>query len=163
MSISHTIEKDYRLNLKLQSMMEIAVIESKLSTCEKLKVGGILTSNDFTIKSSGCNGAPSGYPHCKILNEPDNHSAIFEVHAENNLLSRCNWIPAQNESSYIFLTHLPCMSCAHIIVTNVNRLRIKKLYYNDVYIDNDSSYDKYRKPSSVVSFLKDSGIEVIKL
>lgn len=120
---------------------------SKLSTCGKYHVGAIITK-DGRIVSTGYNGTPEGFIHCKDDKGGKVHSK-YEVHAEQNAIG----IAARNgvslDNSIMFCTHLPCMECAKLIIT----CGIKEVYYIEDYIDkrfNDRSIGFFNLTKKVI-------------
>lgn len=76
----------------------------------------------------------------------------FEVHAEQNAISLCARRGISLENTSIFITMLPCIDCAKLIISS----GIKTVYYVDEYIDknyNESSKD----------FLEENGVAVIRI
>ena len=76
----------------------------------------------------------------------------YEIHAEQNAISLCanRGIPLENTS--IFVSTLPCIDCAKLIIAS----GIKTVYYIDEYIDKN-----YNESSR--NFLRENGIAVIKI
>ncbi|MDO8496510.1 MAG: deaminase [bacterium] len=94
-------------------LMKFALLLSTRSTCERLRVGCIITSNDFQkVYSYGYNGNAKGfYNGCDSL-EPGKCGCI---HAEANALIKCSIMDAQK---IIFITQSPCKMCAKMIVNS---------------------------------------------
>jgi dCMP deaminase len=117
--------------------MKIAGIVSRLSYCERRKVGCVIIKNNNVI-SVGYNGTPAGADNCC---EDENFKTKPEViHAEDNALRKC-WHSL--EGSSLFVTTAPCLECAEKIVKN----NIKEVFYSDEY--NHSEGINYLKNNSV--------------
>ena len=118
-----------------------------------VKVAAILEADhDHTSISFGYNGTPSGTSHPDSNNE--DHKTGYEIHAEVNCLSKA---PSQILSTNLWVTHKPCMRCAHVIVASKERLRISTVYYLEDFVNNE---DKYHGLDTK-RYLEQSGIELI--
>jgi dCMP deaminase len=146
---------------KMEIAMRTAFLAAEGSTCNKLQVGAVLTDQDYAVVSSGFNGTPSGFPHCCDVYTYEEHTAKHDIHAEVNAIERCKWLPNQDEHSCLFVTHLPCMSCAKTIVAAKRRLNIKKVIFGEVYDNDDPTYEKYQSVEDIKTFLRQAGIELI--
>ena len=120
---------------------------AKLSTCYKYQVGCLIVK-DKRIISIGYNGTPSGWEHC--VDKRDLHSK-YEIHAEMNAIGFAVRNGISTTGSEMYLTHLPCFSCAKLIVAS----GITKV----IYIDD---YEDWTVKDNTISFLNVNGIEVIK-
>jgi dCMP deaminase len=109
--------------------MEVAVMLSKRSTCERLQIGCVITSLDLRrVFSNGYNGGAAGQENeCESL-EPGN---CGHIHAEVNAMILAN----TNEDASMFVTTFPCKSCSKLIV---NKRTIRSIYYRDEYRNNDA-------------------------
>ena len=109
-------------------LMKFAILLSSRSTCERLNVGCIITSNDFQkVYSYGYNGNAKGFANkCDSL-EPGKCGCI---HAEANALIKCSIADSQK---VIFLTQSPCKMCAKMIVNS----GASRVYYYSSYRLND--------------------------
>lgn len=89
--------------------MEVAEVYSRLSYCNRLKVGSIIVKNDSVI-AFGYNGMPSGEPNvCELA---DGTTDPRVRHSEINSLRK---LIRSNESAVgaiMFVTHAPCPICA---------------------------------------------------
>ena len=122
---------------------------------------------NYNILSIGINGTPSGLPNCdeiwkksdgiwvdKKTNSyvpQDAHSkwsAINEIHAEVNAVSKCNKNNISTEGSYAFISYSPCMHCAKLLVAS----GIKRIVFRE-------KYDDYEQVSK---FLVNNNIEVVQ-
>lgn len=94
-------------------LMKFALLLSNRSTCERLNVGCIITSNDFQrVYSYGYNGNARGFSNKCDSNEPGKCGCI---HAEANALIKCSIMDSQK---VVFVTQSPCKMCAKMIVNS---------------------------------------------
>lgn len=99
------------------------------STCARLKVGAVVTSEDFRrVYAVGYNGNASG-----LANDCDRHGeeAVGNcgcLHAEENAVINCDVSRALPK--IVFCTHLPCVMCAKRIV---NLGGVKKVFFANDY------------------------------
>jgi dCMP deaminase len=95
------------------TMMDIAGVLAQRATCQKLKVGAVITDIDGRIIGSGYNGVPKGLRHCTDhacpgVGAPKGADLCEAVHAEANALLNCREI---HHAYSIYVTHVPCMRC----------------------------------------------------
>jgi dCMP deaminase len=108
---------------KLWYLMEIAILTSKRSTCERLNVGCVLADPSYETFVVGYNGTYKGGPnHC--LKDPNVPGGCGCVHAEVNAIAK-----AGRGHKIAFLTHAPCHVCATLLVNADTQF----VYYNKVY------------------------------
>ena len=98
------------------------------------------------------------YVLSKLASESLEHSAFrniihsnYEIHAEQNAIAFAAREGISTEGSVLYCTHLPCFSCAKIIIS----AGIRRVVYLEDYVDKtvgDKSID----------FMSRSGVEVIK-
>lgn len=88
--------------------MDIAHIVSKLSRCNRAKVGAIIVK-DGNIISFGYNGTPTGF--CNECEEND-VTKDEVIHAEMNAILKAG-INAQGATMYVTMS--PCIQCSKII------------------------------------------------
>lgn len=116
-------------------IMEMAFTAAKRGTCNRLKVGAII-SKDFRPISLGYNGAPPGMRHCGgECNE--SNPCLNTLHAERNAI---DWAE-RNATEYgienlgsltMHVTHSPCEKCAELILSsNISRLVFCHRYRDD--------------------------------
>lgn len=110
-------------------MMQYAAIMSQRSTCNRLSVGAVIAREGRPL-STGYNGPPKGRAHCK--HKPGNNDpCTAAIHAERNAIiwaARCG---VAIESADLYVTHMPCLSCANDIV----QAGINSVWYGSVYRD----------------------------
>lgn len=102
--------------------MQTAFNTSKLSYCNRLKVGAVLVKNDQII-SFGYNGTFKGQDNCCENSEGITKDNV--LHAEENLLMKLVRSPETAVGGTIFITHQPCIYCAKLIANS----GIDTLYY----------------------------------
>jgi len=126
--IVHKIEKKNKI---VKFFKDIVFKYSEISTCNRRKVGAIITINDRII-STGTNGSVSGLPHCDeegCLIE-DNH-CVRTVHAEINAILNCANLGISLKDSIMYSTDFPCFRCISVIGNS----NIKSVVYFRDYVD----------------------------
>lgn len=94
-------------------LMKFALLLSNRSTCERLRVGCIITSDDFQrVYSYGYNGNARGFDNKCDSTEPGKCGCI---HAEANALIKCS---IMDSKKVLFVTQSPCKMCAKMIVNS---------------------------------------------
>lgn len=129
--------------------IQIAVLFSKKSTCERASIGAIITRNNRII-SCGYIGSPTGLTHCVdggCIIDPNTGGCIRTLHAESNAIAWAAREGISTKNSTLYTTVSPCLSCAKLIISS-GIVRV-------VYLDT------YRDPRSF-SFLKEAGIKIEK-
>lgn len=122
--------------------MDLAWALSERSTCERLKVGCVITTTGHTkILAIGYNGNAHGLPNKCDSSEVGNCGCI---HAETNALLKCTSLL----DKHIYLTHSPCKMCAKNMIQTGN---IKRVFYDIEYRNREG-----------LDLLINQGIEVIK-
>lgn len=127
------------------------------SSCLRRKVGCV-TVKDKRMLTTGYNGAPSSIKSCVERNEcirdtkniasGENLEMCYAVHAEQNAIAQAAKLGVRLEGAYLYCTHLPCSSCAKLIINS----GIKKVFYSEEYPD---TFGK--------QLLKEAKVEVIKI
>jgi dCMP deaminase len=116
---------------KIKAMLQVAFTVASLSTCKRRSVGAVITDDEFNILSTGYNGVPKKYPHCKAGHTEcsDKKSvpgldleSCYAIHAEQNALIK---LADHNKAKMIFTTTQPCIHCAKMIANT----GIKHIYY----------------------------------
>ena len=127
--------------------MEIALIVAKRSTCNRARVGCVITQ-EGRIVSTGYGGAPSGLPHCLdegcLIGEND-MGCIRTTHAEQGAIAFAAKKGVSLEGSTLYVSLSPCLPCAKLIIN----AGIKRVIY----------LEQYRKTDGV-ELLKKAGISV---
>ena len=95
-----------------QIYMSMAALLSQRSTCARLKVGCVITSDDYRyVYSIGYNGNAQGLPNRCDSEKVGNCGC---VHAEANAVINCN--APRSAEKIVFCTDLPCATCAKYLV-----------------------------------------------
>lgn len=132
--------------------MKTAILFAAMSTCARIKVGGVLVKEGRII-STGYNGSAPGECHCEDYFENssilslDDHiefSRKYELHAEQNIISRCARVGISTEGGILFLTLSPCSQCAKLILAS----GIKEVYY----------LEQYDRETDGIKLLQDNGV-----
>lgn len=111
-----------------------AILISSRSTCNRLNVGAIITS-DNQIIASGYNGSPKGEVHCKdegcLLEEGH---CIRAIHAEINAISQCARLNSSTIGATMYVTHFPCVKCMPVIIqSGIKTIKYLSDYKNHPY------------------------------
>lgn len=105
-----------RQALRMGVLMKTAEAVSELGTCNRLRVGAVITRGGRII-STGYNGAPSGMDHCH--HETSDEPCRISVHAEANAIAfaaRLGGVGTNDAT--LFVTHAPCWECAKLIINS---------------------------------------------
>ncbi|MBP6219313.1 MAG: hypothetical protein KA436_12070 [Oligoflexales bacterium] len=126
--------------------LQLARTLAKRSTCKRLQVGTVITSEDYRkVLAVGYNGNATGLPnHC----DRDEAGQCGCLHSEENAVINCD--SPRGTPKIAFVTHHPCVSCAKRLI---NLGHVKKIYYED----------DYRSSEASSAILTSVGIELIKL
>jgi dCMP deaminase len=125
-----------------EMFLKMAHIAAERATCQRLKVGAIITDAAMTtIWSMGFNGNARGLPNgCTTPDEPGNCGC--DIHAEINALIKA---PYHEGDLVMFCTHSPCRACAKAIINS----RVRRVVYRTLYRSQEG-----------VDLLRSAGIEV---
>lgn len=122
-----------------ETMMTVAKVMSRRSTCARRMVGCVITSHNNQILSTGYNGVPTKWEHCTKVACPgakfasgQGLNSCVAVHAEINALVQCGNI---DKAHHIYVTTAPCVSCVKALINT----GIKHIWYAEGYADTDSS------------------------
>lgn len=122
--------------------MQTAILLAKRSTCSRLQVGCVITSNDLrTVLGNGYNGGAAGQSNDCDLTTP---GYCGHLHAENNALVACG---SSVKDKVMFVTVLPCEQCAKLTVNS----GFKEVYY----------FNEHEKKGSIDIFKK-AGIKLTR-
>jgi len=116
-----------RMKYAVRTMMKIAKAMAENSTCQRLSVGCVITSEDNLILGCGFNGSPKGLPHCEDDCEEAVPGGCRCVHAEVNAILHSNADFRSSKKAYITVS--PCLQCAKALVT----FGVKTIYYGTEY------------------------------
>ena len=107
-------------------MLRIANELKVCSTCSRLSVGAVITDTNFRILSTGYNGNPPGFAHCKETNPDGDKSKCHCIHAEHQAGIYC---PFSYDEKIAFVTAFPCTECLKILAA----MNVKEVYFIDPY------------------------------
>jgi dCMP deaminase len=111
--------------------LDLARTLANRSTCSRLNVGTVITSTDYRkVLAVGYNGNATGLPNQCDREEPGNCGCL---HSEENAVINCD-SPRQVEK-IVFVTHLPCVSCAKRLINLGN---VRQVYYGEDYRARDA-------------------------
>lgn len=111
--------------------MSLAKTMSKRSTCKRLQVGTVITSTDYRkVLAVGYNGSATGLMNQCERDTPGNCGCL---HSECNAVINCD-VPRYVEK-VVFVTHLPCTTCAKMLINMGN---VKMIYFDAYYRDRAS-------------------------
>ena len=113
--------------------MDFARSIARRSTCRRLQVGTVITTDDFRkVLAVGYNGNASGLPNTCDREEAGNCGCL---HSEENAVINCD-APRQTRK-IVFVTHLPCSACAKRLINlgNVILIIYEKEYRNAASLD----------------------------
>jgi len=124
-----------------RTLMESAHLWAQRSTCSRLRVGAVF-AKEGRILVTGYNGAPAGLPHCNhdctctdTLAHHEGCPAIgpckTAVHAEQNGVAYAARWGIKLESSSLFVTHTPCLSCAMSIIN----AGVEEVFFEELFRD----------------------------
>ena len=134
--------KEEKLNKYDKAYLRIAREWSRLSYCNRRKVGAIIVK-DRMIISDGYNGTPSGFENC--CEDTEGLTKWYVLHAEANAILKVARSPQSCEGATLYITMSPCKDCSKLI----HQSGIKRVVYQDDYKDN-----------SGIAFLERAGVIV---
>lgn len=111
---------------KVETMMAVARIVARRSTCSRLSVGAVLTDARMEQLWYGYNGGPKGGRN--ECHRPDEGNCGC-LHAEMNAVIKA---PGGAEK-LAFLTHSPCPMCATMLVN----AHVSAVWYDEEYRDTE--------------------------
>lgn len=111
--------------------LQLAATLAKRSTCHRLQVGTVITSEDFRkVLAVGYNGNATGLPNACDRHEAGNCGCL---HSEENAVINCD--SPRSTSKIVFVTHRPCVSCAKRLINLGN---VRKVYFTHEYRSTES-------------------------
>ena len=118
------------------------------SKCKKMKVGAVIVKDNRSI-SMGYNGSISGADNCceDVMEDGSLKTRDGILHAEENAILYSAKIGLSLDGCSIYITHMPCIRCARMIVS----VGIKKVVYLNEYRDR-----------SGIELLRENGLTVYK-
>ncbi len=123
----------------------MAIEWSKLSHCERRKVGSLIVKGRMII-SDGYNGTPTGFEN--YCEDEEGYTKWYVLHAEANAILKVASSNHSCENASLYLTLSPCKDCSKLI----HQAGIKRLVYIEEY-----------KDRSGLDFLEKAGIEIVKV
>ena len=128
-----------------RTYLKMAKEWSKLSHCERKKVGALIVKENMII-SDGYNGTPSGFDNCC---EDENGDTKWHVlHAEANAILKVASSTQSCRDATLYITMSPCQQCSKLI----HQAGFKRLVYENKY-----------KDDSGLRFLEKTDIELVHL
>lgn len=134
-----------KLNKYDKAYLRIAKEWSRLSYCKRKQVGAIIVK-DRMIISDGYNGTPSGFENC--CESEDGLTLWYVLHAEANAILKVAGSTQSCNKATLYITLSPCKECSKLI----HQSGIKRVVYQDGY-----------KDESGIQFLKEAGVEVVRI
>lgn len=128
-----------------QAYMRMAFEWSKLSYCERKKVGALIVK-DRMIISDGFNGSPTGFENS--CEDKQGNTKWYVLHAEANAILKVAASTQSCKDSTLYITLSPCKECSKLI----HQSGIKRVVYANAY-----------KDETGLEFLKKAGVELTHL
>lgn len=125
-----------------KAYLRIAREWSKLSHCERKKVGALIVKNRMII-SDGYNGTPTGFEN--YCEDEEGYTKWYVLHAEANAILKVAASTQSCQGATLYITLSPCRECSKLI----HQAGITRLVYQVDYKDN-----------SGLDFLRKAGIEL---
>lgn len=114
-----------------QVLMEVANAFASRGTCGRARVGAAI-ARDGRVLVTGYNGPPAGLPHCDSeCLQRHTGGCFLAVHAEANAIAYAARHGIGVEGATLYSTHLPCLSCAQLIIN----AGISRVLYSTDYRD----------------------------
>lgn len=113
--------------LHILAHMGSARAYASASHARRRKVGAVITYNGSPV-ACGWNGTPPGHPN-QCETEDGSATLPTVVHAEPNALDKLKALQLIGPME-MFVTCLPCPSCAKVIAANP---RVKRVFFGEVY------------------------------
>jgi dCMP deaminase len=108
--------------------MSTAHLLSMRSTCSRLQVGCVITSTDYRyVYGTGYNGGAAGLDDTHACRS-DQPGFCGHLHAECNAITNCR--ASRDAQKVVFCTHLPCLTCAMMLV---NLGGVDRVFYGEEY------------------------------
>jgi len=102
---------------KYVRFLPIAQAFAEMSKYPRTKVGALVLGPRFEIRSTGWNGVPRGSRADEDDRLHERATALdWTCHAEANAIANAAACGARLEGCTLVVTHMPCMSCAKLIV-----------------------------------------------
>jgi len=118
---------------------------SKLSYCERRKVGALIVKDKMII-SDGYNGTPTGFEN--ICEDDEGYTKWYVLHAEANAILKVASSTQSCRGATLYITLSPCKQCSKLI----HQAGISRLVYHEAY-----------KDDSGIKFLERAGVEIVQI
>lgn len=128
-----------------KTYLKMASEWSKLSHCERKKVGALIVK-DRMIISDGYNGTPTGFDNC--CEDEDGDTKWHVLHAEANAILKVASSTQSCKNATLYITLSPCKQCSKLI----HQAGFTRLVYAEKY-----------KDTSGLIFLEKTNIELVHL
>jgi len=117
---------------KHQYFMWMAVVAATRGTCDRLRVGCVIISNEGHVLSTGYNGSSPGSPHCDDIGHlmHEGH-CVRTTHAEANAVAFAARRGTALEGSVIYTTNRPCKDCLKLLIA----AGVRKVVHLEPYRD----------------------------
>jgi dCMP deaminase len=103
---------------KDEYMMHLAVVASTRGTCDRRRVGCVITTADGRVISTGYNGSAPGAPHCSEVGHLlHNSRCVRTIHAEANAIAQAARVGTSLAGSIAYCTTRPCPSCSMLLAS----------------------------------------------
>ena len=123
--------------------LNIAGVVATRSNCLRRQVGAIIVK-DKRIISTGFNGTPKGIINCSdggcercadtSIQSNSSLDSCICVHAEANAICQAALYGITAADSTVYITHMPCLGCAKLIINS----GLKSVIFSFSYGDNKS-------------------------
>lgn len=111
--------------------LKLAFTMAARSTCQRLKVGTVITTTDFRkVLAVGYNGNASGLPNQCDRSDPGLCGCL---HSEENAAINCD--SPRDAQKVAFVTHHPCAQCAKRLI---NLGGVQRVIYGREYRNSDA-------------------------
>lgn len=133
--------------------MDMARAASRRSTCFRLNVGAIVTSQNNPV-AVGWNGARSGAPHCAGNDCPGIVPGnCGTLHAEANALKKANNLLMPCKKVDLYCTDSPCPECTLLLMNS--DLHVERIFFERPYRSRehlDMLRESYADPTGNLRF-----------
>jgi dCMP deaminase len=134
---------------KDEYFMEMALVVSTRATCQRRRVGCILTNARGHVLATGYNGNAAGLPHCLnkpcpgAFADPGTGLELCEaIHAEQNALLQC---PNVYAITTAYVTVSPCVTCTKLLMNT----SCERIVYLEPYAHDEAASELWRRAGRV--------------
>lgn len=138
---------------RIEYYLIIAAGAALRSTCDRARVGCVITDEEHHVFGIGYNGALSGHPHCdsNIGHFMVAGHCIRTVHAEQNAILRS--LGPSKIGLIAYCTHQPCFTCCKLLYT----FGVRTIHW--VLPFPDSTRTAYFTPDRLLKFIQHTEME----